>query len=247
MQITAYKTDKITSGSHTLEDVLAQAIPELPDKSVVAITSKIVALCERRTVPIGSIEKDALIVQESQYYLPRGGRYKVSFAITHNMMVPTAGIDESNGDGNYVLWPEDPQASANAARAFLCQHFGVENIGVILTDSYVRPLRWGVSTTTIAASGLEPVKSLIGEDDLFGRKLVFTQESIQDGLAAAAAFVMGEGNQQTPIAVITDIPSVSFTRRDPTAAELQAMIIDRADDIYAPFLTAVDWQKGKQA
>jgi F420-0:gamma-glutamyl ligase len=248
MQITAYRTDKITSGSHTLEQVLVAAIPALPDYSVVAISSKVAALCEGRTVPIGSIDKDELIAQESQRYLPRtNSRYNVGFAITHNIMTSMAGIDESNGDGNYVLWPKDPQATVNAARAFLCEHFGVQNVGVILTDNYVRPLRWGVSAVAIATSGIEPVHDLIGEEDLFGRKLVFTKESIQDGLACAAALVMGEGNQQTPIAVATDLPFVTFTRRNPTQAELDAMIIDPADDIYEPFLTAVDWQQGKQA
>jgi dihydrofolate synthase / folylpolyglutamate synthase len=58
--------------------------------------------------------------------------------------------------------------------------------------------------------------------------------------------VMGEGGQQTPIALITDVPFVTFTGRDPTPEELQALIIDPKDDIYAPFLTAVDWQKGGQ-
>jgi dihydrofolate synthase / folylpolyglutamate synthase len=246
MHITAYHTDKITSGSHTLEQILASAISALPDNSVVAITSKIVALCEGRTIPIGSIDKNELIARESQWYLPRGGRYKVSFAITHNMMVSTAGIDESNGNGNYVLWPTDPQASANAARAFLCEHFDVQHVGVILTDNYVRPLRWGVTGTAIAASGFELVTDRIGEEDIFGRKLQFTKEGVQDGLATAAAMVMGEGGQQTPIALITDVPFVTFTGRDPTPEELQALIIDPKDDIYAPFLTAVDWQKGGQ-
>jgi dihydrofolate synthase / folylpolyglutamate synthase len=246
MQITAYKTDKLTSGAKSLAAVLDAALPALTENSVVAVSSKIAALCEGRTVPIGSIDKDDLIAQEANRYLPRSlSRYNVSFTIARDMLVPTAGIDESNGDGNYVLWPADLQATTNAVRAHLCEHFGIQNVGVILTDNCIRPMRWGVTGMAIAASGFEPVRNAIGEPDLFGRELQFTKESIQDGLAAAAALVMGEGSQQTPIAVITDVPFVTFIRRDPTASELAELVIAPEDDMYAPFLAAVGWQQGK--
>lgn len=245
MQITAYKTDKITSGSTSLFAVLDAALPKLAEGSVVAVSSKIAGLCEGRTVPIGSVDKDDLIARECQRYLPRRlSHYNVSFTIAHDMLVPTAGIDESNGNGNYVLWPVDPQATANAVRAHLCEHFGAQNVGVILTDNCLRPMRWGVTGMPIAISGFEPLKNGIGEPDLFGRELQFTKESIQDGLAAAAALVMGEGRLQTPLAVITDVPFVTFTRRDPTTDELAELIISPEDDMYEPFLTAVDWQQG---
>jgi F420-0:gamma-glutamyl ligase len=247
MQVVAIKTDRLTSGSQSLVSVLDAALPKrLAEGSVVAISSKIVALCEGRTVPIGSIDKDDLIAQEAQYFLPRPlSRYDVSFTITHDMLVPTAGIDESNGNGNYVLWPADPQASANMVRAYLSERYGLQDVGVLLTDNCIRPLRWGVTGMSIAASGFEPVKNAIGEPDLFGRELRYTKESIQDGLAAAAALVMGEGKLQTPIVIITDVPFVTFTHRDPMADELAELVIDPADDMYEPFLTAVDWQPGK--
>jgi dihydrofolate synthase / folylpolyglutamate synthase len=246
MRVTAYKTDKITSGSHILEQVLDAALPELHEGSVVAISSKVAALCEGRTVPMESTDKDDLIAAQATKFLPRtAGNYKVSFTITHDMLVPTAGIDESNGNGSYVLWPADPQATANKIRQYLAERFKVAHVGVILTDSAIRPLRWGVSAIAIASSGFELVHSAIGKPDLFGRTLQFTTESIQDGLAAAAALVMGEGAQQTPIAVLEDLPFVTFTDRDPTPEELQALVIHPADDIYAPFLTAVDWRQGE--
>jgi F420-0:gamma-glutamyl ligase len=124
--------------------------------------------------------------------------------------------------------------------------FGIQDVGVVLTDNCLRPLRWGVTGMSIAASGFEPVKDMIGTPDLFGRPYEYAKESIQDGLAAAAALVMGEGDQRTPLAVITDLPSITFTRRDPTEAELAALHIDLADDMYGPFLTAVQWQKGER-
>lgn len=245
MHVVAYKTPKITARSHKLQDVLVAAIPDLPEKSVVAVASKIVSLCEGRVVPMKGVDKDRLIAQEATKYLPRVGKYKVSFAVTHGMLAASAGIDESNGDGNYVLWPVDLQASANDIRRFLAEHFKVRHVGVVLTDSTLRPLRWGVSGIALASSGFEPVVSAIGKPDLFGRPFQFTTTSIQDGLAAAAALVMGEGDQQTPVAVLQDLPFVNFVDRDPSAPELAALHIDLADDMYGPFLEAVAWQKGQ--
>jgi F420-0:gamma-glutamyl ligase len=246
MQLTAYQTDIVKSGVKSLFAVLDAALPKLGEGSVVAVSSKVAALCEGRTIPIGSVDKDELIARESQRYLPRRlSRYNVSFTIAHDMLIPTAGIDESNGDGNYVLWPVDPQATANAVRAHLCKQHGVQDLGVILTDNCIRPMRWGVTGMAIAASGFEAVHNAIGEPDLFGRKLQFTKESIQDGLASGAALVMGEGGRRTPFVVITDVPFVTFTRRDPTAEELAELLISPEDDMYEPFLAAVDWKQGR--
>lgn len=246
MQVTAHRTPKLTSGTSSITDVLAGALPKLTERTVVAITSKVVALCEGRTVPLEGTDKDELIAREAAYYLPRSlSRYNVSFTITRDMLVPTAGIDESNGNGSYVLWPRNPQDSANAIRAFLCRHYNVQDVGVVLTDSALRPLRWGVTGMAIAFSGFEPVHDAIGTADLFGRKLQYTKEGIQDGLAAAATLVMGEGARQIPIVSITDIPFVTFIRRDPSAEELAALRIAPEDDLYGPFLTAVPWKNGR--
>lgn len=245
MRVTAYKTEKIVDASQSLFEVVCAALPQLPEKSVVAVSSKIAGICEGRLVPIGSVDKDELIARESERYLPRSlSRYNASFAITHHVLVPSAGIDESNGNGNYVLWPADPQATANQLRRDLCRHFKREDLGLILTDSTVQPMRWGVIGIAIASSGFEAVEDDIGTADIFGRPLQKTKTSIQDGLAAAAALVMGETNQQTPLAVLEELPFVRFTHRDPTPEELAAMRIEPEDDLYGPFLASVAWHKG---
>ena len=64
------------------------------------------------------------------------------------------------------------------------------------------------------------------------------------GLAAAAVLQMGEGAEQTPIAILTDLPFVHFQDRDPTAEELASVIIPLDEDLFAPFLTSVQWQQG---
>jgi len=68
-----------------------------------------------------------------------------------------------------------------------------------------------------------------------------TRANIMDGLAASAVLVMGEGSEQTPMALIQDLPSIQFQSRNPTQDELDELQIAMEDDLYAPLLTSVDW------
>src|SRR5262249_11461727 len=160
---------------------------------------------------------------------------------TNNMLVPTAGIDESNADGNYILWPKNPQKSANAIREYLSNQYQLRDIGVVITDSKTTPLRWGVTGIALAHSGFLALNNYIGVPDIFGRKLEHTKVNVADSLAAAAAFVMGEGAEQMPMAILSDLPQVVFQQRNPTEQELQELHIHMEDDLYAPFLNAVSW------
>jgi F420-0:gamma-glutamyl ligase len=69
-----------------------------------------------------------------------------------------------------------------------------------------------------------------------------TRVHVADALAAAAVLLMGEGDEQTPLAVINDIPFVEFQARNPTVEELQELQIALDDDLYAPLLKSVNWQ-----
>lgn len=241
MIVNSVKTHKITLADN-LFDVLDKYIDKLEDGSVVAVTSKIVSITEGRVVKIENADKDELIKQESQYFLPRSTNpYNVSLTMTNDTLIASAGIDESNADGNYVLWPANPQNSANEIRQHLKEKFGLKNVGVIITDSKTTPLRWGVTAIAIAYSGIEPLIDYIGKEDLFGRKFVFEKMSIIDNFACAAAVVMGEGNEQTPIAVISDIPFVVFIDNNPEPDELK---ISLDEDLYGPILSKADWKKG---
>ncbi len=248
MKITAVKTHKITISDQDILKIINQYIKELKDGSIVAITSKIVALAEGRVVATDQADKEALIAQEAEYFLPRSSsKYGVSLTITGGQLVATAGIDESNANGYFVLWPEDAQKTANIIRKYLQNKFQLKNIGVIITDSKTTPLRWGVTGTAIAYSGFKPLNDLIGTPDLFGRELKMTKVNILDGLAAAAVLLMGEGTEQTPLAIIEDTNFVKFTDENPSVKELESLKINIEDDIYAPLLTKVDWQKGDKA
>ncbi len=243
MKVTAVHTPLVTADGPDLEELLATATAVLHEGSVVAVTSKIVALCEGRTVPIAATDRDELIKSESEYYIETpDNAYSHHFTITHQTLIPAAGIDESNADGRYVLWPADPCASARRIRQYLCRMFGVSRLGVIVTDSTISLSRWGTLGIAIGHAGFDPVKSYIGLPDLFGRIMCVSQSNIAGGLAAAAVLAMGEGAEQTPIAIIEDVPFVTFTTNQ--SATQTYYISPRDDAPFAPFFGGVIWHKG---
>lgn len=246
MEITAYKTKAVTVGD-SLFPILDSALPTLSEGDVVVVTSKIVSISEGAVVKHdGSVDKLDLIKQEADFYLdvPLSQTYGVTITIKDNKLVANAGIDESNGNGYFILWPRDPFKSAIAIWEYLRKKFKLTKLGVIMTDSHVIPLEWGTRGRTLAWCGLEPLKNYIGSPDIFGKNLHATKASIIDGMSAAAVTVMGEGNEQTPLALIRDVPFVTFQDRPPTKEEIDALAIKPEDDIYAPLLTSVHWVKG---
>lgn len=247
MIVKAFKTHKISS-QESLFTILDKYLPELQENTVVAVASKIVAICEGRVVKVESKEqKDTLAMEEAEYYLPREfNQYGFMITINNNIMVASAGIDESNGNGNYVLWPKDPQKSVNEIREYLADKFKVKNVGVILTDSKLTPLRWGVTGVAISHSGFEALNSYVGKPDIFGREMQAEKSNVADSLATSAVSEMGEGDEQRPLAVITDVSFVHFQDRNPTEQELKDLKIELDDDVYASLLNSVRWQKGKR-
>lgn len=246
MKVTAIKTKPIILGDNLFK-VLDKAIIKIKEKSVLAVSSKIVAICEGRVVKIESEEqKEKLVKQEADYYLPREyNQYGFLITINQGVMVASAGIDESNGNGYYILWPKDPQKSANDIREYLVKRFRLQHIGVVITDSKLTPLRWGVTGVALVHSGFKALYSYIGKPDIFGRKLRAEKSNIADSLATAAVAEMGEGNEQQPFALIEDVKFVQFQKRNPTKKELNGLKISIGDDVYSSLLTSVNWRRGK--
>ncbi|HUC20856.1 MAG TPA: coenzyme F420-0:L-glutamate ligase, partial [Candidatus Polarisedimenticolaceae bacterium] len=222
MIIRAIGTSKVVTGGGTLLQLLDSALTALGERSIVAITSKVVSLCEGRVVSIEGTDKQRLIQQESDYYLPaETSKYQLHLAIVRSTMAPEAGIDESNGNGNYVLWPADPQASANQVRRYLAERFELKEVGVVITDSTCTPLRLGTTGVALAHSGFAAIHSYVGKPDLFGRPFGVSQSNIAGGLAAAAVLVMGEGAERTPLVIIEEASNITFQPRDPNPEELK--------------------------
>lgn len=245
MQIRPIKTDKIVANAASLLQILDKHVKELPDESILAITSKIVAIADGDIASSQNKQKTDFVTSQADHYLPlEASRYGLYLTITNNVLIPNAGIDESNGDNIFIFWPKNPQKTANLVRKHLMNKFGLNKLGVVITDSKITPLRVGTTGLALGYSGFKPTHSYIGEPDLFGKPMRMTKSSIVDGLAAAAVLIMGEGSESTPIALITDVDFVEFVDHDPTAEEVASLTIDKQDDLYAPLLEAVKWQKG---
>ena len=244
----AIKTEKVTSSSTAITKLLDEFLPEMKERSVLALTSKVVSLCEGRTMPIEGTDLQALVREEAEWYMPNAeAQHGYTFTIAHNMLTPNSGIDESNSAGVYTLWPKDPWASASAVRKYLRERFGLKEVAVVIVDSDFLPLRWGTIGLALSYSGLEPVRSYSDQADLFGRPLKLTRTNVADSLATAATFVMGEGAEQTPLAVIEDLPNVKFVAEDPSKEEIAARRTPPSEDSFGPLLTGVEWREGGAA
>jgi len=244
MKLTGIKTEAVTAGAYELTELVDKYVPDMPPGAVLAVTAKVVSLCEGRVVPVGSVPKAELVRREAEYYLPpEFNPFEVMVTIKRDVLIAFAGVDESNGDGQYVLWPQDPQASANRLREHLRRRFG-HPVGVVITDSKTSPLRWGTQGFGLAHSGFAALNSYIGQPDIFGKyELQHTYAGVVDGLAAAAVLVMGEGAERLPLVLIEDAGMVDVQDRNPTAAELEQMRITLDEDLYGEMLKKIPWDK----
>lgn len=246
MIVNKFKTHKIKVGDN-LYKILDKYLPRLEEKDVVVITSKIVAICQGRVVKNdGKVSRFELAKKESQYYLPKKYvKYGVHLTVTNNILIASAGIDESNGNGFFILWPKNVIEETSRIWSYLKNKHKIKNLGVVVTDSHLMPLRRGVTGLGIAWCGFEPLKDYIGTPDIFGHNLKVTKTNVVDGLAQSAVLVMGEGNEQTPLAVIKDVPFIKFKDKRPTKEEIEEMKIKIEDDIYSALLTSVKWERGE--
>lgn len=242
MIITPIKTHKVVSRQKPLTVLLDEYIKNIPDGSIIAITSKIVSLCEGR-VASSSVSKEKLIADEADLYINGSlGKYSYHFTIIKNTLVAAAGIDESNVKEGYLLWPKDPQRTANEIRNYLKEKHKLKNLGVIITDSISTPLRLGTTGTYIAHSGFSAVNDYVGSKDLFGRTFNVSRANVAGGLAASAVVAMGEGTEQTPLCILSDLPKqVIFNDQSPSASELATIKPAIHDDLFEPFLSSHSW------
>ncbi len=245
MLVTAIKTPLIRDNDD-LEEIIKHVLPHINERSVIVIASKAFSTCEGRFVKKtgNPDQKFELIRQEADLYTdPHSSKYNLMMTVKHNMLFVNAGIDESNADNKFLLWPSNPQQSVNKIWNFLRQHYGLKEVGVTMSDSASFMLNWGVVGRAIAYCGFNPLKSYIGKPDLFGRPMAMEQTNVMHSLTDAAVLEMGEGNEQQPLAVVENISQIEFLDHEPTIEELTRLNIKLEDDAFAPLLTKAEWQK----
>jgi coenzyme F420-0:L-glutamate ligase len=239
MRIKAIKT-KVFTEKEDLFSFILKYVKKLPEKSVLVVTSKIVALSEGRTAPLESEkQKIALIKKESDFAI----KTKVVWmTIKDGMVLASAGIDESNANGRLILLPKDSFKTAEFLRKKIMQRFRLKKLGVIITDSRLMPLRTGALGIALGFAGIEGVRNYVGTKDIFGRIMKISKTNVVDSLATSAVVCMGEGRERTPLAVISGAPVVFRDK-----VKRSELIISPAQDIYAPLFSSLKSKHKKNA
>ncbi len=181
--------------------------PSLHNGDVVVITQKVVSKAEGRLVAVDADDaaaRRALVEQESVRILRRRGDLIIS-ETRHGFVCANAGVDLSNvAVGTAALLPVDADRSARRIRAGLQRLLGVE-VGVVISDTFGRPWRQGVTDVAIGCAGVAAVVDLRGSRDANGRELMVTEVCVGDELAAAAELVMGK-SRGIPAAIVRGVP-----------------------------------------
>lgn len=213
-------------------DPLARMIAEraeLHDGDVVVVTSKVVSKAEGRVVAVDPEDADAkrrLAESEAVRVLRRRGELVIT-ETRHGFVCASSGVDLSNVEEGYaVLLPVDPDRSARRFRDGLHAASGAE-VAVVVSDTFGRPWRRGLTDVAIGVAGIAAVADLRGLPDALGRTMTVTEVAVADEVASAADLVMGKSSG-IPAAVVRGVDPV-FLRRSSVAAEL---IRPPAEDLF---------------
>jgi coenzyme F420-0:L-glutamate ligase/coenzyme F420-1:gamma-L-glutamate ligase len=198
----------------------------LADGDVLVVTSKIVSKAEGRIVR--AEDREAAIDAEAVRLVARRGPTRI-VETRHGFVMAAAGVDASNtAAGTILLLPEDPDASARRIREGLRENLGVR-VGVIVTDTFGRPWREGLTDVAVGASGVRVLDDLRGGHDAHGNQLSATVVATADELAAAGDLVKGKATG-VPVAVVRGLPAVVAPGgTDPGARPL---VRRAADDMF---------------
>lgn len=197
----------------------AGSSPGLKDGDVLVVTHKLVSKAEGRLVDLRSVEPSALAKSFAQRFgkdarqtevvlresrrIVRMERGVIISETHHGLVCANAGVDASNVPGEDVvcLLPADPDASARRLREALLYRLGLSDLAVVLSDSFGRPWREGITNVAIGVAGMNPLADYRGGKDPFGRPLEASVLAVADELASAAELVMGK-TDGVPVAVV---------------------------------------------
>jgi len=189
---------------------LEESGEELRHHDLIVVTSKVVSKSEGQVVPYdGSDEDKVRIVEgESVRVLRRRGPLRIT-ETRHGFINANAGVDLSNADeGTAILLPKDPDRSARRIRSELARRTGVD-VATLITDTFGRVWRQGVTDVALGSAGLRPVLDLRGTTDANGRLLEATEVAIADEIAGAANLVLHKA-AATPFALVRGLDESFF-------------------------------------
>jgi coenzyme F420-0:L-glutamate ligase/coenzyme F420-1:gamma-L-glutamate ligase len=191
-------------------DALHQQGEALAHHDLIVVTSKVVSKSEGQVVDFDGTEahKVTLIEQEAVRVLRRRGPLRIT-QTRHGFINANAGVDLSNTtEGTAVLLPKNPDRSARRFRAEVHRRCLLD-VAVVITDTFGRVWRNGVTDVALGCAGLKPVLDLRGTTDANGRRLEATEVAIVDEIAGAANLVLGKAHA-TPFALVRGLDESYF-------------------------------------
>ena len=216
-------------------DDLAELIVEaagtdgLRAKDCVVVTQKVVSKAEGRLAAVDPADPTShkpLVEAESVRVLRRRGDLVIS-ETAHGFVCANAGVDLSNvEEGFAALLPVDPDRSARRIRDRIRARTGIE-VGVVISDTFGRPWRRGVTDVAIGCAGIAAVVDLRGTSDALGRELKVTEVAAADEIAAAADLVMGKA-KGVPVAVVRGLDPSWFR----PGSVVEEIVRPPADDLF---------------
>jgi coenzyme F420-0:L-glutamate ligase/coenzyme F420-1:gamma-L-glutamate ligase len=227
-------------GRLIVEGAATQATP-LRDGDLLVVSQKIVSKSEGRVVRLADVvpspaalamarelAKDPrlveLILRESRRVV-RMDKGVLIVETHHGWICANGGVDQSNVDlGSASLLPEDPDRSARALRERIRQLTGID-APVIVSDTFGRPWREGLTNVAIGIAGLQPIRSYLGVRDPAGHALQATLLAVADELAGAAEPIMGKVNR-VPATIIRGL---AFERGEETS---KLLLRDPSRDLF---------------
>lgn len=229
----------ITKEDNLLESIIKSFVyneARLCEKDILIVNSKIIATCEGRQVDLSDVivSNEARVLAQKYSIDPQltqliyenahvifGGVPKVLLTEIYGNMIANAGIDKSNSGGSniVILWPKEPYKSAEYLRNELMKYYSISNLGLIVSDSHVSPMRQGVVGSAIGVAGFVPVENCIGRKDLFNHTMEYTKRAIADQVTTAAHLLTGECDERIPLVVARGV-SAEFTDKKASHSEI---------------------------
>lgn len=212
-----------------LAEVILAAEPNLRDGDVVVVTQKVVSKAEGRLVavdPDDPLDHKRLVLDEARRVLRRRGDLLIT-ETHHGFVCANSGIDLSNvAIGQAALLPVDSDRSARRIRDGLRARGSVD-VGVVISDTFGRPWRKGLTDIALGTAGVAAVVDLRGTVDAQGRELQVTEVCVADEIAGAAELVMGKASG-VPVAIVRGVDP-AWLRESSVAAEV---VRDPAEDLF---------------
>jgi F420-0:gamma-glutamyl ligase len=230
MQVLPLKTPIMKQGDN-LYSFLDNLDFELKEEDLFIITAKLFSY-HHQLYFSKKESKEELIKKETELGPWQASKNQVPLGLKHKALLPFAGIDESNGNGHYLLLPKEPFQDAKKLYTYLKKRFHIQKLGVIIIDSNLLPLRKGTTAISLGFYGFNPLLNYKGKEDLFGEKLKLTEANIVDSLASFANLYMGEGSESIPCLLLRELKlNLEFSEKNFS----KTFFIDSKEDVFSHF------------